>query len=179
MMKKTEDLLKDKIPFGVLSNTHGLLGDMKFYIFSNLPEITFNLVGKDVVAYNEAQKKIVVIRFEKVRKAKDHFIVRITGINTISEAERLKGFMVYIDKSFFPKSRDGEYYFFELLNNEVYDANENLLGIVEDIIETGSNDVIVIRNEKKEMLVPIIERYVKKIDKENKKIFINVPEWLE
>lgn len=176
-MKKIEDLLMDKVPFGVLSNTHGLNGDMKLHIFSNMPE----LVGKltEAVAYNENQKKFVIVKFEKVRRAHGYFIVHLVGVNTISEAEKLKGFVIYLDKSFFPKSKDGEYYFFELLKCEVYDEHENLLGIVEDIIETGNNDVIVVRKEKEEMLIPVIERYVTKIDKENKKIYIKIPEWLE
>ncbi|MEN3042924.1 MAG: ribosome maturation factor RimM [Fervidobacterium sp.] len=176
-MKKIEDLLMDKIPFGILSNTHGLSGDMKLYIFSNMPE----LVGKltEALAYNETQKKAVVIKFEKVRKAQGYFIVHLVGVNTISEAEKLKGFVIYLDRSFFPKSRDGEYYFFELLKCEVYDERENLIGVIEDIIETGSNDVIVVRKEKQEMLIPVIERYVKRIDKEGKKVYVKVPEWLE
>ncbi|MGC8820489.1 MAG: ribosome maturation factor RimM [Fervidobacterium sp.] len=176
-MKKIEDLLKDKVPYGVLSNTHGLNGDMKFYLFSNMPE----LVGKiaEVVAYSESQKKFVVVKFEKVKRANDYFIVHLSGVNTISEAEKLKGFVIYLDKTFFPKSKDGEYYFFELLACEVYDENQNFVGIVEDIIETGNNDVIVVRNGKEEVLIPVIERYIVGIDKEGKKIFIRMPEWLE
>ncbi|MFN3691976.1 MAG: ribosome maturation factor RimM [Fervidobacterium sp.] len=179
MNKKPEDLLKEKIPLGVLSNTHGLLGDMKFYTFSNLYDITQNLIGKDIIAYHQSQKKFVVVKFERMRRAKGYLIVHIIGIDTISEAEKLKGFVVYVDKSFFPNSKDGEYYFFEILNSEVYDESNNFLGTVEDIIETGSNDVLVVRKEKEELLIPIIERYVKKIDKDGKKIFVVLPEWLE
>ena len=177
MMKKVEELLKDKVPLGVLSNTHGLKGDLKLYLFTNVPEVVSKL--SEVIAYNESQKKFAYVKIESIRRAKDFLIVHVTGVNTISEAEKLKGFILYVDKSFFPKSKDGEYYFFELLNCEVYDEQENLLGVVEDIIETGNNDVNVVRRDKQEFLIPVIERYVVKIDKEGKRIHVKMPEWLE
>ncbi|WP_448374735.1 ribosome maturation factor RimM [Fervidobacterium sp.] len=177
MMRKVDELLKDKVPLGVLSNTHGLKGDLKLYLFTNVLDIVSKLT--EVVAYNESQKKFAYIKIESVRRAKDHFIVHVTGVNTISEAEKLKGFVLFVDRAFFPKSKDGEYYFFELLNCEVYDENEVFLGVVEDIIETGNNDVIVVRMDKKEILIPVIERYISNIDKEGKKIHVRMPEWFE
>ncbi|SHN54158.1 ribosome maturation factor RimM [Fervidobacterium gondwanense] len=179
-MRKVEELLKEKIPVGVLSNTHGLNGDLKLHTFTNLPEVIAKLV--EVIAYNEAQKKFTYCKFEKIKKAHGYFIVHIAGVNTISEAEKLKGFVIYVDKSAFPKSKDGEYYFYELLNSEVYDENENYIGLVEDIVETGNNDVIVVKknkSSKEEIMIPVIERYVLKIDKEGKKIQVKLPEWLE
>lgn len=176
-MRRVEELLKEKVPIGVLSNTHGLEGDMKFYFFSNVPSLATKLT--EAIAYNEQLKKFVMVRFEKVRKAHEYYIVHLVGVNTVAEAEKLKGFVVYVDKSFFPKSKDGEYYFFELFGAEVYDELNVNLGIVDDIIETGSNDVLVVKKGKEEMLVPVIERYIVSIDKENKKIVIRVPEWME
>lgn len=176
-MRRVEELLKEKIPIGVLSNTHGLEGDMKFYLFSNVPSLVNKLT--EAIAYNNQQKKFVIVRFEKVRKAHEYYIVHLSGVNTVAEAERLKGFVVYVDKSFFPKSRDGEYYFFELFGAEVYDESNVNLGVVDDIIETGSNDVLVVKKGKEELLVPVIERYIVRIDKEHKKIIIRVPEWME
>ncbi|ANE40966.1 ribosome maturation factor RimM [Fervidobacterium sp. SC_NGM5_O18] len=177
MMKRVEELLKDKVALGVLSNTHGLKGDLKLHLFTNMPELVSKLT--EVVAYNESQKKFAYIRIETSRKAHDYYIVHIAGVNTISEAEKLKGFVLYVDKSFFPKSKDGEYYFFELFDCEVIDENGNSLGIVEDVIETGNNDVIVVKKGNEEVLIPVIERYVTKIDKEAKKIHVKMPEWLE
>lgn len=176
-MRRVEELLKEKVPIGVLSNTHGLEGDMKFYLFSNVPSLVSKLT--EAVAYNEHLKKFVMVRFEKVRKAHEYYIVHLVGVNTVAEAEKLKGFVVYVDKSFFPKSKDGEYYFFELFGAEVYDESNVNLGIVDDIIETGSNDVLVVKKGNEEMLIPVIERYIVSIDKENKRIVIRVPEWME
>ncbi|HOK32979.1 MAG TPA: ribosome maturation factor RimM [Fervidobacterium sp.] len=177
MMKNLEDLLQDRVPLGILSNTHGLNGDLKLYPFSNSSDFLSTLT--EAVAYNEEQKKFITVKFEKIRKARDHFIIHVVGINTISEAEKLKGFVVYVAKDVFPKSKDSEYYFFEIIDSDVFDESDNFLGTVRDIIETGSNDVIVVKNEKSEMLIPIIERYVLNIEKGKKRITVKVPEWLE
>ncbi|HCI29195.1 MAG TPA: ribosome maturation factor RimM [Fervidobacterium sp.] len=177
MMKSLEELLQGYVPFGVLSNTHGLNGDLKLYLFSNLSNLVSSLT--EAIAYNEEQKKYVAVQFEKVRRANDHFIIHLAGIDTISEAERLKGFIIYVSKNFFPKSLDGEYYFFELIDCEVFDEANNSIGVVRDIIETGNNDVIVVKNKKSEILIPVIERYVLSIDKEAKRVIVKVPEWLE
>lgn len=176
-MRMVEELLKGKVPFGVLSNTHGLQGDMKLHTFTNVPELVSRLT--EAVAYHEKLKKFVLVRFERIKRAGGHFIVHLVGVNTLSDAEKLKGFIVYVDRDFFPESKDGEYYFFELLGAEVFDESGKSLGLVSDILETGSNDVLVVKSDGGEMLVPVIERYVLRIDKTTRRIEIRVPEWLD
>ncbi len=164
------------VVIGVLSNTHGLTGDMKLYLFTNANEILRKV--SEYVLKNKDETQSLNIKFEKVKKHSDHYIVHIAGIETIAEAEKLKGLYVYVKKEFLPKLQEGQYYFFELVGCTVYDQDNNYLGEVKEVIETGNNDVLSVKKDKQEFLIPVIEDYVRLIDKEGKRIYIKMPEWL-
>ena len=70
---------------------------------------------------------------------------------------------------------EGEYYIVDLLDSEVFTEDGSKLGILEDIFNTGSNDIYVVKNELgKQILLPSISDVIKKIDIENKKIIVHL-----
>ena len=79
-----------------------------------------------------------------------------------------------------PPLKKDQYYVSDLLGFEAYDEAANLIGILKDIIETGSNDVFVIASaEGKETLVPALKVNIKHIDVLNKRISVILPEWVD
>ncbi len=167
---------EELVIIGVLSSTHGLKGDMKLYLFTNAHEILRKV--PEYVLVNKEESHSLNIKFQRFKKHSDHYIVHIAGVETIAEAEKLKGLYVYVKKEYLPKLKEGQYYFFELVGCSVYDQNGNYVGEVKEVIETGNNDVISVKKDNQEFLIPVIEDYVKVIDKEGKKIHIIMPEWL-
>ena len=76
--------------------------------------------------------------------------------------------------------KENEYYIVDLLGLEVYDENDNLLGILEDIFNTGSNDIYVVKNKLgKQTLLPAISDVIKEINLEQKKIVVHLLKGLE
>ncbi|SHH40299.1 ribosome maturation factor RimM [Thermosipho atlanticus] len=178
MIKTLQELLKEKIAVGIIGKTHGLNGELKLHPLTNVPEIIESLT--EILLYNERNKVFHMAKITDMRLGNGVYLIKIQGIETVEEAKKLSGSKIYIDKSELPEVKNDEYYFYEIINSIVLDENGNVLGKVDEIIQTGSNDVLVLNKDKEnEMLIPVIKEYIRNLDKTNKKIIVKVPEWLE
>ena len=102
-------------------------------------------------------------------------LIKIKGIETIEDAEKLRNFYLEVDRDDEPELEEGKYYIVDLIGLDVYTDENVFLGIVEDIFNTGSNDIYVVKNENgKEILLPGIDDVIKNIDLENKKITVHI-----
>ena len=91
---------------------------------------------------------------------------------------QLKGSDVFIDKKELAALPDEEYYWFDLEGLDVYTKDGDFIGIIKEIFSTGSNDVFVVKNGKKESLIPGTKEVVLSIDKTSGKMVINPIEGL-
>ena len=173
------DFLKELIPIGKILKTHGLRGELKVLPLTNIDEIFENL--KDVILCNPKTKGSFPLKVEKVRKFNRFLLVKFEGLGSISDVERFRNFQMLIKKSDLPKLGENEYYFFQLVDCEVFYNNGEYVGKVIDVIETGSNDVLVVKKdgEKESTLIPVIKDYMEKMDLEDKKIIVREIEWYE
>ena len=101
------------------------------------------------------------------------------GVNTVEEAETLRNAYIVVDREIFGELPEGVYYIADLLGLDVYTEDGTLLGKVDDIFSTGSNDVYVVKDELgKQKLLPGIDEVIKQIDLESGKIIVNLIEGL-
>jgi len=99
----------------------------------------------------------------------------------MDEAKKMIGYEVFIDKKDLPSLKNDEYYWYEILDSEVYYEDGEYVGKVEEIIQTGANDVISIKNieEDKEVLIPMTDHYIVELKKEDKSLIVKKIEWYE
>ncbi len=64
----------------------------------------------------------------------------------------------------------------DILGFEVFDRDGNILGLLSDVVATGTNDIWNIKSEEEELLIPALKSIVSKVDIANKKIFVCLPE---
>ena len=160
----------DWIPVGRLTRTHGLKGELKFYPFEQNGIMVQN--GQRV-CLGEMQLKI-----ESVRGIKSPFILKLDGINSIEDTKSLVGQELKVARKDFEALPEGEFYRFEIEGLKVFDDTGKYYGVVEEIVETGSNDVYVVRGEGKEWLIPMIDSVVHTIDLEQGKLIFHCVEGL-
>ena len=160
----------DWIPVGRVTRTHGLKGELKF----------FPADQDDLVVQNDQQIRLgeTTFKIKSVRGAKSPFIVKFEGIDSIEAAQSLLGQEVLVDREDFESLPEGEYYRFDIEGLKVFDDTGKYYGVIEDIIETGSNDVYVVRGDGKEWLVPMIDSIVQSIDLEQGKLIFHCVEGL-
>ena len=175
MNERVRKLLKDMVPIGVLSKTHGLRGELRFVVFTNVPEIIENL--DEVFLYSEEEGRGFFLRVESMRFGPKTLLIKFEEFDTREDAEVLKGFKVYVRRDELPKLEKDEYYYDQIMDCEVYEEGEDI-GKVVDIIETGSNEVLVVEKDGEERLVPFIKDYVEEVNVDEKTIKVRKMEWI-
>ena len=160
----------DWIPVGRVTRTHGLKGELKFF---PTDQEDLEVQSDQQILLGEATFKI-----KYIRSAKSPFIIKFEGVDSIEAAQSLAGQEVLVAREDFESLPEGEYYRFEIEGLRVFDDTEKYYGVIEDIIETGSNDVYVVRENDKEWLVPMIDSVVQSIDLEQGKLIFHCVEGL-
>lgn len=150
----------DLINIGKIVNTHGLKGEIRIISDFKYKKDVFKT--NNIVYINNEKYIIKSYRFHKI-----YDMITLDSINTIEQAEELKGLNVYIDRTDY--KFDG-YLNEDLIGLDVYD-NEILKGKIVDVVKTINNDLLVIEGNKKHM-VPNIPEFIKDVDLENNKIYI-------
>ena len=84
-------------------------------------------------------------------------------------AESLKGLQIAVPRSSLPDAEEGEYYWLDLIGLRVFNLEGVELGVVDDIIETGANDVLQVKGEKVH-LIPFVSKFVHDVDRKNRLI---------
>ncbi|MGA1875466.1 MAG: ribosome maturation factor RimM [bacterium] len=166
---------KSLVHIGKIINTHGTRGEVKVYPLTDFPERYRSL--KEVFLTTTAPESESLV-IDKVRFQKGLIILKLRGYNTIDEAERLKGCAIGIpEDQVWPLGED-EYYYFQIIGLKVYTEAGLFLGTVESIFPTGSNDVYVVKKDRKEYLIPATKEVIREINLEAKRIIIHPREGL-
>lgn len=156
---------------GQIVNTFGIKGMVKVKPFTD--DITrFDDLKK---VYIENKNKTKQYEIEEVKYHKEMVLIKFKGINTIEEAEELRNSYLKIDREDGVELEENSYYIVDLIGLEVYTDEGKLLGTLEDIFNTGSNDIYVVKDSLgKQVLLPAIADVIKKVDLENKKIEVHL-----
>lgn len=144
---------------GKVVNTFGIKGELKI-----LPYVKY---FEDL---NRINIKNNTYEIERMRKQKNLFIVKLKGFDDINQIEDLKDCNVFIDEQDKPELQQGEYYIKDLIGFEVYTDEGKLLGKLDDVFNTGANDIYQVG----EILLPAIKDVVKQVDTKNKKIIVHI-----
>jgi 16S rRNA processing protein RimM len=112
---------------------------------------------------------------QEVKYQKNMVLLKLEGIDKIEDAENLRNSYLEIDRKDGKQLDKNEYYIVDLLGMEVYTDEGTLLGRLDDIYNTGSNDIYVVKDELgKQVLLPAISDVIKDINIEEKKITVHL-----
>ena len=167
--------MQEYFEVGQIVNTFGIKGLLKVKPFTDEKERFEEL--KNVYIVQKGKMKEVEI--QKVSYQKEMVLLKLKGIEDLTEAEKYKGAYLKIARKDAKKLPEGTYFIADLLGLEVYTDEGELLGKLDDIYNTGANDIYVVKNELgKQILLPSIKEVIKQIDLENEKIIVHLIEGL-
>ena len=106
-------------------------------------------------------------------------LLALKNVTSREQAKALVGSRLYIKRSGLPELEKGTYYWFDLIGLEVYTSGNRHLGRLDAIIETGANDVYVVKKEDREILIPALKSVVRSVDIGKKIMRVELPEGLE
>lgn len=167
--------MQEYLEVGQIVNTNGLKGLLKINPFTD--DITRFERLKTILV--EHKKELLEFEIESVRYQKKQVLLKLKGIDTIEEAEKYREDYLKINRNKEEKLPEDTYYIVDLIGLDIYTEGGELLGKLDDVFSTGSNDVYVVKNsEGKQILLPAISDVIKNIDLEQKKIVVNLIEGL-
>lgn len=153
--------MEKRLQVGVISSTHGVRGEVK--VFPTTDDVTRFKKLKEVILVTEKTEK--VLKITSVKFFKQFAILKFEGIDTLNDVEVYKGASLFVDRKNAVKLQKDEYFIADLIDLSVVDENGNELGTLIDVMQTGANDVYIVKNaEGKELLFPAIKECILDID---------------
>ena len=167
--------MSEYLQVGKIVNTHGIKGEVKVVPLTDDPrrfeELNEVFVGTD--------NKKEVFNIESIKYSKNTVIIKFKESSDMNYAEKLKEMFIYVDRKKAVKLPEGRYFICDLIGMEVSELDGNKLGVLVDVLQTGSNDVYVVKNdENKEILIPALKSVLKEVSVENKTMKVELPEGL-
>lgn len=156
--------MEDVFQVGIIVSTHGLNGEVKVFPTTDDPKRFKRL--KEVIL--DTGKEQIPLEIEGVKFFKKFVILKLKGIDSIDEAERLRQKSLYVTRQNAVRLSRDEYFIADLIGLRVLDESEEEIGTLRDVMETGANDVYVIDlKDGRELLLPAIRECVLLVDVEN------------
>jgi 16S rRNA processing protein RimM len=186
------------VPLGEIVGTHGVGGLLRFRPYSDsaaalaAPRLVYLQPRHAAVAPPQAgtavaptvgprqtdttSSEIDPRRPRRLASARSHgrlVLLRFEDVTTIEDATPFLGSVLSIPERELPATAPGEFYAYQLEGLEVVTCSGDRLGIVDHLIPTGSNEVLVVRDGRREHLIPVIADVVRHVDLAERKIVID------
>jgi len=154
------------------AQTTWILGEWQMEAITHFPERLKK--GRQVFLGEEKLPATI----ESLRGHVDRLLVRFSGLWDQNIILKLRNQYIYIKTEELPDLPKDHYYHHEILGMTVEDEQGKVIGKVAEILETGANDVYVIRKGDDEVLIPAIMSVVLKVDKSNNLMVVKLQEWI-
>ncbi|MDB4442283.1 ribosome maturation factor RimM [bacterium] len=174
-MNKSVDK-KGYVLIGKIVGVHGLKGTNKFKSYAESLSVFYP--GQSILIRDNRNRETSV-ELDWIKSHTGTPLISFKGVTDRDRAEALIGAELFIPETELPELDEDTYYWFELIGIEVYNTQEDYLGRITSIFPTGSNDVYVVKNKTKEVLIPALESVVIDIDLELKRMRVDLPEGLD
>ena len=164
--------MQKRLEIGQIVNTFGIKGEVKVVPFTD----DINRFDDLEKVYVKTKKIETLYKIESVRYHKNMVLLKFEGINNPEDAELLKNSFLEVDREDAIPLEEGTYFIVDLIGLDVYTDDGKLLGKVEDIYNTGANDIYVVKDELgKQILLPGIDDVIKEVKLEDRIIVHLIP----
>lgn len=164
----------ETVIIGKIVGCHGVHGELKVQPLTDDP-MRFNKLDSIFI---EQRQSVCPYKIEGFRFHKNMILLKLQSINDRNAAEKLIQANCVIDKKDRMPLPDGRFYIDDLVGMTVYEDNE-CLGILTEVLQPGANDVYVVKpNDGEPFYVPALKAVVKKIDVENRRMDVVLPQGL-
>lgn len=124
--------------------------------------------------YIEINKVLVLYPIETIRINANKATIRFENMNQ-EDSLKLIGKSLYLPLDLLPELEGNNFYFHQVIGFKVIDKEKGDIGIIESVIEYPAQPLFSIKFNQKEILMPIIDPIIEKVDRESKTIYINAP----
>ena len=152
--------MEQRFQVGVITSTHGVRGEVK--VFPTTDDASRFKKLKKVLL--DTGKEDVELEITSVKFFKNMVILKFKGIDDMDTANKYRQKSLYVTRENAVKLKKNEYFIADLIGIAVTSDEGEALGIIEDVLQTGANDVYVIEKDGEEILLPAIKDCIKEVD---------------
>ncbi len=163
--------MEDMFRIGVITSTHGLKGEVK--VFPTTDDVNrFKSLKKCFIRTKQGD---VEVEKNTCKFFKNMVILSFKEFKSIDEIEKYKSCGLYVTRENAVPLEEGEYYIADVIGLPVVTEDGSTLGVIDDVMQTGANDVFVVKlQDEKELLLPVIPECILDMDFDNKKITVHL-----
>lgn len=164
-MSATPASTEELIVLGKITSVHGVRGEVKIYSFTDPIDNLLNYRHWTLRRGGEVRQ----VELVQGRLQGRLLVAKLKGLDDREEARAFADFEICVPRSLLPQLADGEYYWHQLEGLKVVNQDGQLLGKVDHLLETGANDVMVVKPcagslDDRERLLPYTEQCVLAVD---------------
>lgn len=154
---------------GKAIKAHGIRGDIKAECYMDEAAMFSSLK----VLYFDGNAYEV----EKTRSMGNFLLIKLSGVDTMDDAEKFRGKEIFARKTDLPQPKEGRYYIDDLVGSTVVNECGERLGLLKQILQYGSADVYLMSDRGKTVMFPLIDGVVKSVDIVKKVITVDSLEY--
>ena len=167
--------MEQLLQVGVITQTHGVHGEVKVFPTTDDPERFLDLEYVILDAGKEKKK----LEIQSVKFFKQFVILKFKGINNINDIEKYKRCPLLVDRENAVELEEDEYFIADMIGMSVVTEDGEIFGTLKDVIETGANDVYIINSKKHgEVLIPAIKECILDVNVQEGKMLIRLMDGL-
>ena len=160
---------------GKIAKKFSFKGEVLIYLDTDEPELYENMES----VFVEINKNLIPFFIVNSNLHKNDFLrVRFEDVNTEDDANDIIGKEVYLPLKMLPKLEGNKFYFHEVIGFDIEDKRYGNVGKIESINDSTAQPLFEVRKNGIELLIPMIDQFLVKIDRENKKVIMDLPEGL-
>lgn len=164
----------DELQVGVITQTHGIRGEVK--VFPTTDDANRFKKLKEVIL--DTGRERLTLEIEGVKFFKQFVILKFKGYDSINDMEKYKQGKLLVTRDKAVRLKKDEYFVADMIGMRVVTDEGEDFGILKEVLATGANDVYVVSREGKEVLLPAIKECVKNIDIDGQVMEIHVMDGL-
>lgn len=160
--------------FGKVIKTHGIKGEISIRIDADEPQ---EYLGLNFILL-EIQRSLIPFFITKIGIHGNKAYVKLQDVDTIERASELAGLDIFLPLEQLPKLKGNKFYFHEVPGFKIVDEKHGIIGSLEQVLEYPGQALFQVLVGKKEVLIPILDEVITKVDRRSKTIYIQAPEGL-
>jgi len=161
------------LAIGRVIRPHGVRGDVTVDVYTHMPE-RFSWLEQVYISRNVKAIAPDVVVIENVRFHQGRVLLKLSGYDSREDAEGLRGIFLFVPEDEGIPLEEGEVFLFDLEGLDVYTDEDEYLGVLVEVLETGANDVFIVRGDGGEVLIPNTEEAIVEVDLEAKRMVVHI-----
>jgi 16S rRNA processing protein RimM len=167
-----DDIAHQFVVVGKVSSAFGVKGWLKINSFTD-PVTNILQFNPWYLQIREAESSWKSVKVTSGRAHGKQVVVQLDGVNDRNQAELLRGLEIAVKRDQLPETEDNEYYWVDLEGLKVINREGIDLGVVESLLETGANDVLVVQGDKERLIPYVMDEYVLEVNLDSGTILVD------